>query len=373
MNTFTPSSKVVIILLVLGALLFGMYLSYHSFFPVVAESVRESSQHTATTTEENDILATSTEVSSLSSSPSLSTPATFPVEHPPLSLQWTKDVPHTVPLSEIIVAGPFENGVPAIDEPRFISASDAGQYLEDGDEGVGIIAGSDIRFYPLNILAWNEVVNDTVNYQPMTVVYSPLCRMTAAFGGTVVGRTTLFSASGRVWKSHTLIRNKTNVPEEETLYSTLVGEGVIGPNAGGMLASFPSDIVPFGQWKKIHPTTKVLSKNTGIEGYGYQFDPYEDYYTAPWVSFGATSTDERLQAKEFVYGLLIEGKAAAVHTSLVPQGTNHYTLLGKDIRFEKSDLGEVRAYYGGSQMPVALRTALWFCWASAFPESMLLK
>ena len=60
--------------------------------------------------------------------------------------------------------------VPAIMNPRFIPASEA-TWLTDQDELIGIVEGDVARAYPLRILTWHEVVNDTIGEKSIAVTY----------------------------------------------------------------------------------------------------------------------------------------------------------------------------------------------------------
>jgi hypothetical protein len=54
---------------------------------------------------------------------------------------------------------------PAILEPEFISAAEA--RLVAGTMGVGVSVNGDSRFYPLFVLQYHQVVNDTCGGKPI--------------------------------------------------------------------------------------------------------------------------------------------------------------------------------------------------------------
>jgi hypothetical protein len=84
-------------------------------------------------------------------------------------------VKHSVPLEEIEAGGPAKDGIPSIDDPKFISPSEGDEFLSDNEVGQGLCIGDDCRFYPYQILVWHEIVNDTVGGEPVLVTYCPLC------------------------------------------------------------------------------------------------------------------------------------------------------------------------------------------------------
>ncbi len=75
-----------------------------------------------------------------------------------------------VPQEEILAGGPPKNGIPAILKPHFIPP-DKATYLQRTDQVIGVRIDSQARAYPLNILNWHEVVNDTINGKPIAVTF----------------------------------------------------------------------------------------------------------------------------------------------------------------------------------------------------------
>ena len=75
-----------------------------------------------------------------------------------------------VPQPEILSGGPPKDGIPAILTPKLMDINKA-DFLEDSDAVIGVKVGDDIRAYPINILNWHEVVNDTINGVPVVVTF----------------------------------------------------------------------------------------------------------------------------------------------------------------------------------------------------------
>src|SRR3990170_1385877 len=106
-----------------------------------------------------------------------------------------------VPPDEIISGGPPPDGIPPIDEPQFVSVDVADQWLEDAEPVVVLEVGSEARAYPVQILIWHEIVNDTVDGVPVAVTYCPLCNSAISYVREVDGRETTFGTSGRLYAS----------------------------------------------------------------------------------------------------------------------------------------------------------------------------
>jgi len=75
-----------------------------------------------------------------------------------------------VPKDQILSGGPPKDGIPAILKPNFIRPNQA-DFLGDNDQVIGVEIDGVTKAYPLNILNWHEVVNDTVNGIPIMVTF----------------------------------------------------------------------------------------------------------------------------------------------------------------------------------------------------------
>lgn len=280
----------------------------------------------------------------------------------------TDGVKHSIPLDEILSGGPGKDGIPSIDNPKFVSAGSA-DFLNDTDPGIGLIVDNESRFYPYRILVWHEIVNDTVQGKPVLVTYCPLCATGIVFDRHVGDEVPEFGVSGRLWQSNLLMYNRAGSEDDESLWSQVLGEAVVGVHTGKKLAVVPSDIVRWGDWKQLHPDTKVLTTDTGaLRDYGR--DPYGDYYTSESVSFGANFRDTRLHPKALVHGIEIDGlyKAYAAD-ALKRDGAFDDTFAGKKIHVTRTEAGEVRFEADGA--PLSSIPGFWFSWLAVHPKTEL--
>jgi len=280
----------------------------------------------------------------------------------------TDGVKHSIPLNEILSGGPGKDGIPSIDDPKFISVSGAA-FLNDSDPGLGLSVDGESRFYPYRILVWHEIVNDTIAGQPVLVTYCPLCATGIVFERRVDGDTQEFGVSGRLWKSNLLMYNRAGNEENESLWSQVLGEAVLGVHTGKRLSVIRSDVVRFGDWKKAHPNTKVLSEDTGAAR-NYGRDPYGDYYSSESVSFGATFNDTRLHPKALVHGVEIDGQYKAYHDDAL-SGTVTDMFAGQNIVINKIASGEITFTANGEPLPSI--PGFWFSWLAVHPETELFK
>jgi Protein of unknown function (DUF3179) len=216
-----------------------------------------------------------------------------------------------VPLDQIVSGGPPPDGIPSIDDPKFISIQVADKYLEDSDLVLGLNINGDIRAYPLQILVWHEIVNDNVGGVPVAVTYCPLCFTNQVFNSTVVddkgqAATLEFGTSGKLYNSNLVMYDRTT----KSLWSQAMSQAIVGKLAGVKLERMPFDVANWKEWKQLYPDSKVLSKDTGSTR-PYGADPYGDYYTNGDVLFPVSNGDDRLGLKQIVIGLENKGQYKA--------------------------------------------------------------
>ena len=283
----------------------------------------------------------------------------------------TNSVKHSVPFEEIIGGGPPQDGIPSIDSPQFVSVSEASEYLVASDPGIALAIGDTDRFYPFQILVWHEIVNDTIKGKRVLVSYCPLCLSGIVFDPLVNGERVEFGTSGKLWNSNLVMYDrKTN-----SLWSQILGESIVGDMTGTKLDILPSDQIRFGEWKELHTDGEVLSRDTGADRF-YGQDPYGDYYTSPGTIFPVGEGDARLGEKEYILGIVIDGKAKAYWPQAIKSvGTIEDFFAGKIIvaRYE-ANIDAVRLFEkkaDGSLQRINPFGAFWFSWVAAHPDSEL--
>ncbi len=225
--------------------------------------------------------------------------------------QWRTDFNnHTVPLEEIVSGGPPKDGIPAIDNPLFISVGSADDWLSDR-EPVALVEIDDIaRVYPLQILIWHEIVNDRIGDTPVSVTFCPLCNTTLAFDRRFEGRLLDFGTTGRVRHSDLVMYDR----QTETWWQQATGQGIVGELAGGQLKFIGAPVVSWGDVKENFPNAQVLSRETGYR-MNYGRNPYRGYDNIntgrPWQRLFRRIVDRRLQPMERVVTVSIDSSTAA--------------------------------------------------------------
>jgi hypothetical protein len=219
------------------------------------------------------------------------------------------DHPTRIRVEEIGWGGVEFDGIPTLDAPAHVSAA-AASWLGDGAPVVGVSAGGATRAYPLRIIDWHELVNDTLGDVPLTLAYCTLCGSAVAYDTrTQNGEPRRFLTSGLLYRSNKLMLDR----ETQTLWSQLTGRPVLGPLAAREieLPLLPAVVTRWADWRKRHPKTTVLSLETGHVRLYAPGMPYGPYFQSLNKMFPAPETRDELATKQRVFGLVYEGVAKA--------------------------------------------------------------
>ena len=180
---------------------------------------------------------------------------------------------HTVSYAEVLSGGPPKDGIPAIDQPQFVSIQEADVWLEANEPVVLVEIGDEARVYPIQILMWHEIVNDTLGGVPIAVTFCPLCNTAIAFERLVGdSQETTFGTTGRLRYSNLIMYDRLT----ETWWQQATGEGLAGEHAGATLKTVPATIVAWESFQAVHPDGDVLSRETGFSR-SYGVNPYRGY------------------------------------------------------------------------------------------------
>lgn len=274
---------------------------------------------------------------------------------------------HTVPLDQIVDGGPGKDGIPAILEPRFVSAEEAA-FLHDEDRVLGLTLGQAAKAYPIKILNWHEIVNDSLGATPIVVTYCPLCGTGIAFNAVLKGRRHTFGVSGLLYQSDLLMYDH----QTESLWSQVGMHAVAGPQTGETLTPLFLEHTTWSEWRAAHPATLVLSTRTGSFR-NYDDDPYLGYNERPDLMFDTTHFDPSYHPKEWVVGVEIDGVAKAYPFSeLKKAGAPIGDQVGGrtiTVRFNQKSRSASVIDVDGSPLPSVM--AFWFAWYTFHPDTQV--
>ena len=223
--------------------------------------------------------------------------------------------------------GPPPDGIPAIDEPTFLAAADI-DFLADDEPVLALEIDGDARAYPIQVMIWHEIVNDTVGGVPVAVTYCPLCNTAIALDRRAGDRVLDFGTSGLLYQSALVMYDR----QTESLWSHFTGRAVAGVLTGAELEMFPVATVSWADWLAAHPDGIVLSRDTGHDR-DYGSNPYPGYDSVDNPPFLFTGdVDGRLAAKTRVVGLGLDSTPRAIrHEPLLADGVVHLDLDGAPV------------------------------------------
>lgn len=320
-----------------------------------------------------------------------------PAEHPPVSddrLPVAYDFEQL--RKNVQSGGPPKDGIPSIDDPKFVAPSDGDEFLEPGDVVFGVAGEDDVKAYPQSILVWHEVVNDEIDGSPATVTYCPLTGTSLGFER---GKTE-FGVSGNLLNNNLVMYDRNT----DSRWPQILGTAIRGGFEGQSLREFRLVWTTWEQWKSLHPDTVVLSEETG-SARNYERDPYgrynpkRGYYNSTETLFPNLNEDDRYKPKTIVMGARVPAGAIAFHKpSLAEAGVLEGTIDGVtytavyDGRLDTAYVyrnpdevavsldGETASVDGGSHDPDALPLervhafdAMWFAWAGFYPETVVVE
>lgn len=282
------------------------------------------------------------------------------------------------PAGSIIGGGMARDGLHALEDPPTIQGADVaafneaerGKLLVSDDRVIGVHLNDEARAYPLRLMRWHEVVNDTVGGEPIAVSYSGLCDASAVWRRDVGGAAAVFAVSGLVHDSNTILYDRSTT--QPSLWSQLTGKALAGPAACDRMAleGVPAEVVRWADWFTRHPDTLVMAPLPELKRL-YKRDPYHSYFGSQLLHFpvdpqpapGPPAAKDRVaviqhRGEHLVVPLTTEDAAAHLEMAGDPL-TLHISRNGTAARVESvSSHGD---------RPV-LRLAFWFAWYAQNPE-----
>ena len=188
---------------------------------------------------------------------------------------WNKTDFHkrSIDWAEIQEGGPPKDGIPPIDDPKFIPIRQE-KRISATEPVIGLAIGSDARAYPIRILMWHEIVNDVVGGVPVTVTYCPLCNAAIVFDARIDGIPHTFGTTGKLRNSDLVMYDR----RTESWWQQFTGEAVTGALTGRTLRSLPARLETFAEFSARFPEGRVLVPNDPSKR-SYGRNPYQGYDT----------------------------------------------------------------------------------------------
>lgn len=238
-----------------------------------------------------------------------------------------------VPNDQLYNGGVVEGGIPALTNPKYDSVIASDSVIADSLLGIDLEIDGMHRFYPVQIMNWHEVVNDTIGGKNLAITYCPLCGTGVVYDRTVdIGiddvfgpKTLTLSATGQVYNNNTILKDA----ETGSLWVQALGKSIQGDALGSQLSVVPSQTMTWKVWKDLYPSGLVLSTNTGVTR-DYTRHPYGNYDTSKGLYFPINHTSADFTSKWVAYGVT-DGTNGLAFASAALSGTGIMTAKLGDV------------------------------------------
>lgn len=279
-----------------------------------------------------------------------------------------------IDLSLLLDGCPRQDCIPSIDDPVFESILSIAKidWLKNDDRVFVLNINGITKIYPQKIMNWHEIVNDWFGDKPIAVTFCPLCGSAVAFERIVDGNVTQFGVSGKLHNSDLVMYDRL----EGSLWQQISGEAISGPAArrSEELQPILLSILAWEEVRQLYPEALVLSKKTGYIR-DYDQYPYGSYEENGEIYFSVSNQDDRLHAKDWVYGIEIGKKNKAYSEDELLKVIKDSTIIEDKIgdynikiTFENNEFIFVDSSTEGVIIPTRL---FWFAWVAFHPNTEL--
>ncbi len=257
--------------------------------------------------------------------------------------------------------------IPSIDQPVYVSVEAADAWIEEDELVLALTYNGIKRVYPLQILVWHEIVNDTIAGEPVLVTYCPLCGSGIAYERMIEGEEVEFGTSGRLYNSNFVMYDR----RTNTYWSQIDGLAIVGVLTGMELSPISIDTVAWRDWRAAHPDSEVLSRETGFSR-PYGRGQYASYYEDSSILFPVSSRDDRIHPKTVIFGIEIDGVYAAYcEDDLIEHGSIEDEVSGVAILVSRDEAGTVSVINLATSEEIVKERDFWFAWYAFHPNTLL--
>ncbi len=172
---------------------------------------------------------------------------------------------------EILSGGPPKDGIPALDNPAFVSVAEKSGLTPREPVITLEIEGAAPRAYPIRYLTWHEIVNDEVAGIPVAVTFCPLCNSGITFDRRTDAGVLSFGVSGKLRNSDMVMYDR----ETESWWQQAVGQAIVGALTGTELATLPTWMESWERFATRNPDGVVMAEPGFPRSYGT--NPYTSY------------------------------------------------------------------------------------------------
>ena len=231
-----------------------------------------------------------------------------------IPFDWKTDtLKSEIALSEISMVLP-RGSFQVLNYPDFIGKEEGLQSFIPREPVMVVEMNDAAKAYPLNMLSFHEIANDSLAGIPIVATYCPLCNSGIVYDRRLTYKGTSylleFDVSGLLRKSDMVMADL----QTESWWQQLTGNAIVGELAGAELKIIPSLIVSAEEFFNRHPDGQIVSRNTGYENAetNYGLNLYKHYDSSdgkPYKRFfSPDDIDSRLPPIERVVDIRSKGE-----------------------------------------------------------------
>lgn len=268
-------------------------------------------------------------------------------------------------------------GIPELNDPGRVPAADA-DWMIDDEVVLGVVINGEAVAYPLRILGWHELANDTVGGVDIAIVYCTLCRSALVFDRDVAGQRLDFQTSGLLLNSNKIMYDV----QTGSLWHHLRGLAIGGELAGTELTMRAVNHLRWSDWVAEYPDSEVLELPAPVffddperPPMGYDYRPgeaYRSYYDNPDVWFPVFDTPPTFAMKTEVVGIERNGDSVAFDVEAFNEigEIDRIDVGGEVLTIEPTGVG-VRVFDSAGSR-VLHEQSFWFAWHANHPQTRTL-
>lgn len=276
----------------------------------------------------------------------------------------------SVPPDQIRRGGVPRDGIPSIDNPKFIAADDA-EFLRNKDRILGVFRNGFAKAYPIKILDYHEIVNDQFGDEAIVVSYCPLCYTGMVFSASAADFNFTFGVSGLLYNSDVLLYDR----QSGSLWSQILSRAITGPLKGVKLTPLPASHTTWLDWSTRYPETLVLSRDTGFRR-DYRRSPYLDYARSGQLMFPVENTSKEYRNKELVLGITVDGDTKAYPFEELEKNMQERfddSIGSKTVTIEWNESEDFARILDDNGQEIPSVIAYWFAWYAFHPDTEIFR
>ena len=201
----------------------------------------------------------------------------------------------------------------AMDTPKMVKAADA-DFIEPSEYVLGVTVEGQSRAYPSRFIGWHHIINDKVTTEKgdrwYAVTYCSVCNTGIRYNLNLNGKSVRLAFFGLYNGAVALCDQET-----ESVFLQASGRYITGPLLGKELATEPLLDTTWGEWKRLHPDTLIMSPDSEYSSHyrskGAMVQRGNTHFGMAPFEASMTRADKRLPFFDKVLGVSLPPRASS--------------------------------------------------------------